>query len=77
MTGWTLDYILDETTLDFLVLVYNYGIEFEETKSIIFLNKYAEAISGKKKAKPMSDKPDIKKFKRIYGNKIKTKKKEK
>jgi hypothetical protein len=70
MTGWTLNYILDDITLDFLMLVYNYGIKFEETKSIIFLNKYAEAISGKKKQ--ISDKPDIKKFKRIYGNKIKT-----
>ena len=74
MTGWTLDYILDFTTLDQLMMVHTYGIGFEETKAIILLNKVLEIITGKKsKAKvEIPDKPDIAKFKKIYGNKIKT-----
>jgi len=74
MTGYSLSYILDSLSLDQLMLIYRYGLEFEETKSIILLNKYAEALSGKKKS--TSDKPDLKKFSAIYGNRIKTNKKE-
>jgi len=70
MTGWEIDYILDEITLDELVLIYKYGIEFEKTKSIILLNTFAEALTGKKKE--IGDKPDLKKFYKLYGDKIKT-----
>jgi len=61
-------------------MVHEYGINFEETKSIILINKIAEAFFGvkpKKKKVDIGDKPDIKKFKRIYGNIIKTPDKEK
>ena len=57
-------------------MIYDYGIKFEETKSIILLNQYARALSGKTKNKGISDKPDMKKFRAIYGSKIKTNKKE-
>ena len=72
MTGWEIDYILDEITLDELVLIYKYGIEFEKTKSIILLNTFAEALTGKGKKKEIGDKPDLKKFYKLYGDKIKT-----
>ncbi len=72
MTGWGIDYILDEITLDELVLIYKYGIEFEKTKSIILLNTFAEALTGKGKKKEIGDKPDLKKFYKLYGDKIKT-----
>jgi hypothetical protein len=74
MSGYSLEYILDNLTLDLTMMIYDYGIGFEKTKSIILINTYAEAISGKKKM--TGDTPDIKKFKRIYGNQIKTKVKE-
>ena len=75
MTGWKLNYILDEITLDFLMMIYGYGIEFEETKSIIFLNKYAELMSGKK-SKPKVDinkqPPKLDELKQMFGDKVKT-----
>ncbi len=52
-------------------MLYNYSFELEETKSIILVNKIAEAFFGAKKRKS-ADKPDIKKFYALYGNKIKT-----
>jgi len=57
------------------MLIHRYGINFEETKSIILVNKAIEAITGKKSKKSIEDipdKPDIAKFRRVYGNKIKT-----
>lgn len=75
MTGWTLDYILDNITLDQAMLIHKYGIAFEETKSIILLNKVVEIITGKKSKKSIEDipdSPDIAKFRRVYGKKIKT-----
>ncbi len=73
MTGYSFDYILDNLSLVQLMMIYEYGLEFEETKSIILLNKYGEALSGKKKV--TSDKPDLKKFYSLYGDKIKTNRK--
>lgn len=75
MTGWTISYILDEITLQQLMLIYTLGIEFESMKAIIFLNKYGEALSGKNKKK-ISDKPDLRKFSAVYGSKIRTPKKD-
>lgn len=74
MTGYSLEYILDSLTLELTMMIYDYGIKFQETKSIILINTYAQAMSGKTINKDISDSPDIKKFKRIYGNQIKTKK---
>ena len=78
MTSWTLEYILNSTTLDQLVLIHKHAIDFEETKAIILLNKVAELLTGTKTKKKnidkeiTSDKPDKKKFKLYYGNIIKT-----
>lgn len=74
MTGYSLPQILDDLSLDTVMMIYRYGLEYEETKSIILLNQYAMALSGKKKV--TSDKPDLKRFNILYGNKIKTNKKE-
>jgi hypothetical protein len=43
-------------------------------KSIILVNKIAECFFGAKgkKSKDIGDKPDLKKFNILYGNKIKT-----
>jgi len=83
MTGWTLDYLLDEISLDQIVMFYEYGYDFEEAKSIILINKLIEAITGKKprskksksKRRTMSDKPDLAKFEKLYGKIIKRPKK--
>ena len=64
-------------------MFYEYGYEFEETKSIILINKLIEALTGKKpktkktksKRRTMSDKPDIAKFEKLYGKIIKRPKK--
>jgi hypothetical protein len=74
MTGYQLGYILDHLSIDQLVMLYDYGMEFEEIKATIFLNKYGEALSGKRKRPAKSrtgSKPYIKKFDALYGNKIK------
>jgi len=57
------------------MMIYDYGFDFEEQKSIILVNKIVEAITGKKSKKSNkeeSEKPDIAKFMRLYGDKIKT-----
>jgi hypothetical protein len=73
MTGYSLEYILDSLTLEQVLMLYDYGMEFEEIKSTILINILGHAMSGKKKSKVKTgDKPDIKKFKALYGNKIKT-----
>ncbi len=77
MTHWTLDYMLDHLSLDQIMMFYNYGYDWEETKALIFLSKYGEALSGKvKRREKKSDKPDIKTFNRLYGDKIKRPNKE-
>jgi len=77
MTGYSLEYVLDNLSLDQIIMLYDYGLEFEEIKATILLNKYGEALSGKKSSRVEStgDSPDIKKFKKLYGNKIKQGKK--
>ena len=79
MTGYSLDSLLDFYSLDQIVMFYNQGFDWEEIKAIILVNKLIEAITGKKskspsKSKNISDKPDLAKFYKIYGDKIKRKK---
>ena len=57
-------------------MLYDYGIEFEELKAGILINKLAELLAGKKsKSKPKDstgdDKPDRAEFYRRYGKNIK------
>lgn len=59
-------------------MFYEYGYEFEETKSAILINKLVEALTGKKpksKRRIISGKPDIAKFEKLYGKTIKRPKK--
>ncbi|MBA7557661.1 hypothetical protein ES705_50427 [subsurface metagenome] len=78
MTGYSLDSLLDDYSLDQIVMFYNQGFDWEEIKAIILVNKLIEAITGKKSKSPsksnISDKPDLAKFYKIYGDKIKRKK---
>jgi len=58
-------------------MLYNYSFDHEETKAIILINKIAEAFFGVKGKKSKvenaeNDKPDLKKFYKLYGDKIKT-----
>ena len=52
MTGYSLDYILDCLSLEQLVMLYDYGIEFENTKAVMLVNTIAEALSGNTKSLP-------------------------
>ena len=59
-------------------MLYDYGIEFEELKAAILINKLAELLVGEKsKSKPKpkdstgDDKPDRAEFYRRYGKNIK------
>ncbi len=83
MTGYSLDYILDSLSLEQLVMLYDYGIEFENTKAGMLVNTIAEALSGKHKKPSKNDadhipeKPNLKKFRKLYGDKIKRPNKDK
>jgi hypothetical protein len=81
MTGYSFEYILDNLSLLQLMMIYEYGLEFEETKSVILVNKLAECFFGvkskKTKSTDINEKPDLKKFRAFYGDKIKTNRKEK
>ena len=76
MTGWTLNYILDDISLDQAMMIHEYSIGFEETKSIILVNKIAECFfstKGKKsKPKIPIDKPPPKfaELQAIFGDKV-------
>ena len=73
--GYSLPYILDNLTLEQVVMLYDYGIEFEELKAGILIGKLSELLVGKKsksKVKDQSDdKPDKAEFYRRYGKNIK------
>ena len=78
MTGYSLDSLLDSYSLDQIVMFYNQGFDWEEIKATVLINKLIEALTGKK-SKPktdISDKPDLAKFYKDYGDKIKHPKKE-
>ena len=73
--GYELPYILDHLTLEQVVMLYDYGIEFEELKAGILIGKLSELLIGKKsKSKGKDhpdDKPDKAEFYRRYGKNIK------
>jgi len=73
--GYSGEYIIKNMTSDEVLELYDDGIEFEEIKGDILILKLAEAITGKKikkkKEKIVETKPDIKKFEKLYGDKIK------
>lgn len=76
MYGYSLSYILDYLTLEQVVMLYDYGIEFEELKAGILIGRLSELLIGKKsgaklKDNSASDKPDKAEFYRRYGKNIK------
>ena len=71
MYGCTLDHLLWKLSLDQVIMLYDYGMEFEKTKSIILVNTLAEAMSGIKSVKNIKDdKPDRKEFYKRFGDRI-------
>ena len=79
--SYSLSYILDNLTLEQVVMLYDYGIEFEELKAGILISKLSELLVGKKsktksKKDNGEDKPDKAEFYRRYGKRIKKIKKE-
>lgn len=75
MYGFSEEYLLDESTLEEVLFYYDDGIDFEILKADILIAKVAEALTGKKIIKDrriihIGEKPDLKKFRQRYGNKI-------
>ena len=79
MYGYKLEYVLDSLSLEQVLMFYDYGLDFEDLKANILINKLAELLVGKKskkgKKKSENQKPDKAEFYRRYGKKIKRKKK--
>jgi hypothetical protein len=68
------DYLLDHMSIEELYMYLDYGLEFEEIRAALIIQKLNEALGGKKVARkkgPDSDKPDKKAFYKHYGDKIK------
>lgn len=68
------DYLLDYMSIEELYMYLDYGLEFEEIKAALLIQKINEALGGKKvtrKKGPDQDKPDKKEFYKHYGDKIK------
>ena len=71
MYGCTLDHLLWQLSLDQVLMLYDYGMEFEKTRSIILTNTLAEALSGSKPLKnTKDDKPDKVQFYKRFGDRI-------
>jgi hypothetical protein len=76
MTNYLLEYILDCLSLDQLMLIHSHGIEFEENKSIILINKIVECFFGTKgkRSKPKIDvdkpPPKLGELRRIFGSRV-------
>ena len=75
MYKYTLDYVLWKMTIDQVLMLYDYGMEFIKVKSIILINTLAQFLTGKKpKTKEDIDfsdqKPDRKAFYKHFGDRI-------
>ncbi|WP_151534360.1 hypothetical protein [Cytobacillus depressus] len=77
MFAWaTPDYMLDYMSLDQIFMYYDFGLEHEENKSIILVNRIAVGLFGveeepKKQKKDYNDTPDREAFYKYYGDRIK------
>lgn len=77
MYAWaTPDHLLDHMSIEQILMYYDYGLEHEEIKSNILVNRIAVGLFGakeppEKKKKDYNDIPDKKAFYDRYGNKIK------
>jgi len=74
MYGFSEEFLLDENTLGEVLSFYDDGMDFEIFKSELLISKIGEALGGRKtkrrKPRARSDRPDLKGFRRTYGNKI-------
>jgi hypothetical protein len=77
MYAWaTPEYMLKRMSLDQIFMYYDYGMEHEENKSNILVNRIAVGLFGakeppKKKKRDYNDTPDKQAFYDRYGDKIK------
>lgn len=76
MYAWaTPDYMLDFMSLDQIFMYYDYGLEHEENKANILVNRIAVGFFGveepKKHQKEYNETPDKEAFYKHYGDKIK------
>lgn len=77
MYAWaTPDHLLDHMSLEQILLYYDYGLEHEEIKSNILVNRIAVGLFGvkeppKKKKRNYDDTPDKQAFYDRYGDQIK------
>ena len=74
MYAWaTPKYLLDHMSIEEVFYYYDNGIEFEELKARLLINKLGEAMEDPKKKKeksPRPDKPDKEAFYKRHGDKI-------
>ena len=62
-------FLLDEMTLEQVLLYYEKGWETRKSQAVVFWGVLGEALSGKDGEK--NEKPDLQKFYETYGDKIK------
>lgn len=71
------DFLLDHMSLETVLMYYDYGLEHEEIKSNILVNRIAVGLFGvkeepkKQKKKDYNDTPDKEAFYKRYGDRIK------
>ncbi len=74
MYSWaTPIHLLDQMSTDQVMLYYEKGIHAVEMQARVFWGVLGEALSGQEKMTEVetSDRPDLKRFYELYGNKIK------
>jgi hypothetical protein len=77
MYAWaTMDYLLKRMSIEQIFMYYDYGMEFEENKANILVNRIAVGFFGakeppKKVQRDYNDTPDKEAFYKQYGDKIK------
>jgi len=75
MYAWaTPEYILDLMSMEQVMMYYEKGIKAVELQAKVFWSILGQAMGNNQQAEPAiidSDKPDLEKFSKIYGNMIK------
>ena len=76
MFAWaTPKYLLEYMTLDEVIFYYDTGMEMEEVRASLIIQKLGEALEDPKEKKPSpgqsNDKPDKEAFYKRHGDKIK------
>lgn len=77
MYAWaTPEYLLKRMSLEQIFMYYDYGLEYEENKANILVNRIAVGFFGVEDKKPKqkqdyNDTPDKEAFYKRYGDKIK------